>query len=306
MKIPLLLLAICYYAMTQAQNAELEVQGDFNLSGGLNFSGFSTNTGNDYELLLPGIDISSGDVPTGLIVSFLVSASNTGSATLKVDNGASTSTARHLLRRGNLQLGSDDLIAGEIAMAIFNGLDWQLMHPASTIPSYLSNCNGTYVNLLTDAAYCGSCNIACPAGYRCDNGNCVLSCQNGLTNCNGTCINLNANVSNCGTCGNDCPAGYRCEGGNCVLSCEVGLTKCSGTCVNLNTDLYHCGTCGITCEAGERCVSGNCVLSCGVGLTNCAGKCTDLQSDNQGCGTCGNVCPTGFKCENGSCVACDD
>ena len=306
MKRILFLIIILYpIFILQGQNSLTEVQGDINISGGFNFSGFSSNVSNDYLVSLPLVLINGSDVSSGLIVSFLVSAGNTGPSTLSVDNGNLISTPRSLLRRGNLHLAPDDLIAGEIAMAIFNGTDWQLIHPAYTIPGYLTNCNGLFVNLLTSNNHCGSCENQCPAGFICQNGSCLLSCHSGLTKCDGICVNLDTDRSYCGSCLNECDPGHICQNGTCVLSCQVGLTKCGSLCVNTTTDNNNCGSCGNQCPAGEICQNGSCTISCQVGLTKCGSLCVNTDSNNEHCGSCGNQCGNGFKCENGTCVACD-
>jgi hypothetical protein len=237
----------------------LDVEGSLGISGGLNFSGFSTNTDNDYELLLPNILISSGDVDTGLLVSFLVSATNTGSSTLAVNNGNTTSTPRNLLRRGNLHLTADDLTTGEIAMAIFNGSDWQLIHPAANLPEYLTNCGGQYVNLMTDLEHCGACDTLCPPGQRCVNGLCEVSCPAGQIECDGACVDINTDHNHCGSCGSPCADGEKCESGSCQTDCQDGLDDCTGQCANLMSDNNNCGTCGTVCPSGEKCVDGGCV-----------------------------------------------
>lgn len=68
------------------------------------------------------------------------------------------------------------MMMDELAMAVFNGTALQLIHPAYTFPIYLTNCNGTYVNLDTDNNNCGNCGDTCPTGQVCENGTCV-SCN---------------------------------------------------------------------------------------------------------------------------------
>ena len=96
-------------------------------------------------------------------------------------------------------------------------------------PSGIVSC----VTARTDAANCGGCGNACPAGDVCTAGKCVAStnCPHGLVACGNpeTCVDPLTNSSFCsssGTCGSACPSEEGCAGGKCVAS--VALTNGAG------------------------------------------------------------------------------
>jgi len=76
----------------------------------------------------------------------------------------------------------------------------------SSCAAGLTNCNGTCVDLQTDANNCGACGTICPAGATCVNGQCTLLSQ-----------------------GSPCSSNSQCISGHCVdgFCCN---TACSGTC----------------------------------------------------------------------------
>ncbi|WP_437814035.1 cadherin-like beta sandwich domain-containing protein [Sorangium sp. So ce1078] len=202
-------------------------------------------------------------------------------------------------------------------------------------------CGDVCVDLATDAAHCGSCDVACSEGQLCDGaGECALSCQSGLIACDGTCIDPDTDRDHCGASGDcrgseagvACAAGEICNGaGQCELSCQSGLIACDGTCIDPDTDRDHCGAsgdcrgseAGVACAAGEICDgAGECALSCQSGLVACGGTCIDPDTDRDHCGASGDcrgseagvVCAAGEICDGaGQCelscqsglIACD-
>ncbi|WP_437623190.1 cadherin-like beta sandwich domain-containing protein [Sorangium sp. So ce1151] len=204
-----------------------------------------------------------------------------------------------------------------------------------------SLCGDVCVDLATDAAHCGSCDIACAAGELCDGaGQCAATCTAGLLACDDTCVDPDTDRDHCGAkgdCSGDsagavCVAGEVCNGsGECELSCQSGLVACDGTCVDPDTDRDHCGAtgdctgerAGAACAAGEICNgAGECELSCQSGLVACGGTCVDPDTDRDHCGatddcsgeSAGVACAAGEVCNGaGECelscqsglVACD-
>ncbi|WP_437508065.1 cadherin-like beta sandwich domain-containing protein [Sorangium sp. So ce1099] len=204
-----------------------------------------------------------------------------------------------------------------------------------------SLCGDVCVDLATDAAHCGSCDIACAAGELCNGaGQCAATCTAGLLACDDTCVDPDTDRDHCGAkgdCSGDsagavCAAGEVCNGsGECELSCQSGLVACDGTCVDPDTDRDHCGatgdctgeSAGVACAAGEICNgSGECELSCQSGLVACDGTCVDPDTDRDHCGATGDcrgdragaACAAGEVCNGaGECelscqsglVACD-
>src|SRR5262245_1315023 len=61
-------------------------------------------------------------------------------------------------------------------------------------------CDGTCVEVRRDPRHCGRCGNVCPSGNACVDGQCALSCQQGLTNCAGFCVNPRTDLGHCGAC----------------------------------------------------------------------------------------------------------
>jgi hypothetical protein len=93
----------------------------------------------------------------------------------------------------------------------------QILPIKFTCPAGYVTCNGQCVDLMTDTAYCGSCNSTCPSQFTCVAGVCTSQCNSGQTLCNGACASLLTDSNNCGSCGNVCTNGAACESGQCVL-----------------------------------------------------------------------------------------
>src|SRR5690606_28921564 len=150
-------------------------------------------------------------------------------------------------------------------------------------------------------SHCGGCGNACPAGYLCADGSCVLSCLEGMEECAGSCVDLQSDRRHCGACGNACGPGQVCDQGVCTATCQEGLQSCGGSCVDLKRSTVHCGACNNACGPGEVCEDGACVISCVAGLTRCGATCANLRSDRENCGACGNDCQ-GRICFRGECL----
>lgn len=196
--------------------------------------------------------------------------------------------------------------------------------PASSVV-----CDGTCVNLLTNADHCGSCSTPCSgANAICVGGTCGALAPNGsggstarpacpaeTSECGAVCTRLAIDPNNCGGCGITCVAGRICQGGQCVFAtagtggtsntgtgiCPPGTMRCGPYCTNVSMDPANCGGCGIACHSGMLCESGVC--ACPTGTIDCGGTCINLKSDPSNCGNCGTYCsgPTPL-CLNGSCV----
>lgn len=161
------------------------------------------------------------------------------------------------------------------------------------------------VNLASDSANCGMCNNICPAGQRCSNGTCTVSCSQGTTDCTGTCRDLQSDNLHCGACDRACADGQVCSMGTCRVSCIGGTTDCAGACRDTSTDRLNCGACGHACLPGQVCSMGACTVTCTAGTTDCTGACRDLTTDRLNCGACGNTCAAGEACVSGTCaVSC--
>src|SRR5664280_2053755 len=193
------------------------------------------------------------------------------------------------------------------------------------------DCNNTWtdgceVDLLSNKANCGDCNIACGTQI-CISGKCGDStCANtDYMNCSGNptgfCdINIKRNPLNCGGCGNKCSEANgtaSCDAGNCIISCTSGYDDCDSSVVNgcetdLNANANHCGNCTNACKNDHgvtRCSGGKCAPSCLTGYGDCDGDLTNgceanESSDPIHCGSC-QACSLDYataSCTNGSCT----
>jgi hypothetical protein len=197
--------------------------------------------------------------------------------------------------------------------------------------------NGCEVNVQTNLAHCGGCNLACNlpnASESCVNGTCTLgSCNAGFDDCdgdpsNGCEVNLKTDLAHCGGCGAACDypnAAESCSNGICTLgACNTGFANCDGNAqngceANTNTSLAHCGDCNQACDlanAAESCVGGTCTLgSCNAGFANCDGNpnngCeANTDSSLSHCGGCNQSCNLANgseSCVSGTCTlnGCD-
>ena len=165
-----------------------------------------------------------------------------------------------------------------------------------TCPGTAQLCGGKCVAVDIDAANCGACGRACPAGDICISGRC--ECPPGRQICGAACLDVTTDRGNCGRCGRPCIPGDVCVSGQCV--CPVGLNVCSSQCVNEDTDRRNCGRCGNVCAADEVCSSGRC--TCAPSHEVCNGVCTETQNSVANCGRCGHACIPGDICVSGNCV----
>jgi hypothetical protein len=129
-----------------------------------------------------------------------------------------------------------------------------------TVENTCETCGGDLcVDLQSDAAHCGSCDNACPAGVACVAGEC--SCEAGAELCADACVNTSSDPNHCGGCGQPCEAGEVCNAGACEGGCDVGLEECGGACVDTQTSNAHCGGCDSPCGQGLSCVAGQCACA---------------------------------------------
>ena len=114
------------------------------------------------------------------------------------------------------------------------------------------------------------CSYANGSNPVCDNGLCVLSCNNGYQDCNyeyGKSDGCEVRLNSPATCGTNCWDIVNCGGysvcKNGVCECQVGYANCDGDwnngCeINMTNDENNCGGCNITCGIGEKCINSKC------------------------------------------------
>lgn len=171
------------------------------------------------------------------------------------------------------------------------------------------------VDIQSNRANCGGCDIDCGPSRLCQNGMCT--CGMGTTMCGGVCANTQSDGMNCGRCGNACPMNQMCVAGACQLNCPAPNRICMAgammTCVNVQTDQSNCGSCGTVCNAANatsNCNGGTCgIASCNANFGNCDGNagngCETTLDSVANCGGCGMACAAGPNgtptCVGGGC-----
>jgi hypothetical protein len=128
-----------------------------------------------------------------------------------------------------------------------------------------------------DPNNCGGCNVTCPYGVPCSDGNCTVEVVSL------PCTNTINDPNNCGRCGNVCEApanaSATCGNGVCGFVCNPGSRLCNGVCIPAG----NCCT-AAECPAGPPsatviCNSGQCGFICpapaadaGSGIVTSAGN----------------------------------
>jgi hypothetical protein len=184
------------------------------------------------------------------------------------------------------------------------------------------NDNDPTVTTPTTVQDCGVCGRACtnPHGTtRCENANCVPSCDNNYGDCDGDPTNgcetfLPTSTANCGGCGLACinPHGTTsCVDSKCQPVCDPNFGDCDNNVRNgCETDtsktVADCGGCNMPCtnqNGSTTCENGVCKPVCTPGFYDCNGNprdgCEADLSQVMTCGGCTNDpdCPGGFYCK---------
>jgi hypothetical protein len=81
-------------------------------------------------------------------------------------------------------------------------------------PAGTEECSSACADLDTNAAHCGMCERACPAGGSCAAGTCT--CPPGATVCDTSCAFVSNDPSSCGRCDLACLDGASCAAGVCT------------------------------------------------------------------------------------------
>ncbi len=163
-----------------------------------------------------------------------------------------------------------------------------------------SDCNPAQVS--TDPDNCGRLGLACPSGFVCSGGFCVLSdggvgsCENPLCPIGQACDpNLPTPACDWPTCNS------LSEGQPCQLTASTGVC-CDLACVAFADDAANCGGCGAICPGGGACRAGRCIVPVNCATAPVNATCLDGTGDAGYC--CNGTCFNAFTCDATSCGAC--
>lgn len=79
----------------------------------------------------------------------------------------------------------------------------------------LTCCGITCVDVTSNDAHCGGCDMPCASDERCEVGACTPRCAEPSDWCSGECVMLQDDPDHCGACGRRCPTGL-CVEGRCL------------------------------------------------------------------------------------------
>ncbi len=184
--------------------------------------------------------------------------------------------------------------------------------PGRACTAPLVCCGTTCIDLTSDVANCGACDLACLGGWSC---------------CFATCHNPASDVVNCGGCGKVCNLPFAvpaCLNRACaVASCESGHANCNqspadGCEVDTGNDPLNCGDCNVRCQLFQstaKCAAGKCAIDfCAAPYGDCNkmpgdGCEADTSTSVAHCGGCGAPCSANHvtaTCAAGQCTgACE-
>jgi hypothetical protein len=168
--------------------------------------------------------------------------------------------------------------------------------------------DGCETPVTSDAANCGGCDNACPAGFVCSNGQCDCNSRNDCGNGNGVqCVD---DLCQCDLAA--CRPGERCRdaaAGAKACSCNGSTEGClpselccaTGGCTDVQSNAANCGACGRACSAGFTCAAGACQCD---SVEDCGGELTPVGVGGAGAAGETSVPPANIDCVAGMCV-CD-
>jgi len=84
-------------------------------------------------------------------------------------------------------------------------------------------CGGACVDVMSDEAHCGMCDLPCAPGEACTAGECVPECGEGTMLCGGACVDPAFDEAHCGGCDAPCAAGDPCVQSACDSTDVVHL-----------------------------------------------------------------------------------
>ncbi len=174
-------------------------------------------------------------------------------------------------------------------------------------------CDGSVVDLETDADHCGKCGNSCDSIFgSCDQGRCICPENSEPCGSDNTCKDMANDPLNCGGCGISCGQAAACVNSACV--CLDGYQDCNGKCVKLEVDPLNCGACGNVCSANKSaCNAGRCRRNCfgdgwacdiGDGKKYCGTRPDVYTCNARSRDSCGTECNVGERClPNGGAIS---
>ena len=79
-----------------------------------------------------------------------------------------------------------------------------------------ASCSGACLDVQSDPAHCGKCDVVCTSSEVCSKGVCTSSCAAPLVACDRACVDTTRDVAHCGGCAIACKTGESCVSGSCV------------------------------------------------------------------------------------------
>lgn len=179
----------------------------------------------------------------------------------------------------------------------FAGCDAENAIVGGTCASGFTACGGDCVDVETNAAHCGGCDLAC-------SGTCTMGV---CSSTDGSTDGSSGDGSSDGA-GDDGSIGDGSIGDGGTGDGGIGDGGSNGdACPPPPYDTpAACGACGIVCTSpNSACLLDGtdalvCSLPCTPPLVACHGRCIDTSSDPENCGACGKICPSNL-CLNGQC-----
>lgn len=102
-------------------------------------------------------------------------------------------------------------------------------------------CDAECVDVLSDAAHCGGCDMRCDRGTTCQRGQCRET-------------TVEEDCTETEDCNTTWVVADTCSRGVCLCgratACEDRLMCCDGACVDTTEDPRNCGRCGVRCSSG--------------------------------------------------------
>jgi cysteine-rich repeat protein len=177
-------------------------------------------------------------------------------------------------------------------------------------PEPQTSCDGTCLDLKTDARNCGACGNACGSGESCTQGACVpeVACGNGRLDGQEACDDGNRRSDDGCSAACTLEPGYTCSGtpSTCATRCGDGVRTGNEACDDGNAAASDGCSAACAVEPGYSCsgAPSTCATACGDGVKAGAEACDDGNAAaSDGCSTACAVEP-GFECTGTAPTVC--